>query len=92
MFERRGGETEPGYRGLWTGPPIWGHAPRSSVTGKFGRFAAVADGDFVARDNFKRNTSDSSQAKIDGCGCVLLLFEKGPVSQDHCTVECEARF
>ena len=42
--------------------------------------------------SFKRNTSDSSHAKIDGCGCVLLLFEKDPVSQDHCTVECEARF
>ena len=51
MFGRRGGETEPAYRGLWTGPPIWGHAPRSSVTGKYGRFAPVADGDFVARDN-----------------------------------------
>src|SRR5260370_29646892 len=42
--------------------------------------------------SFKRDTSDSSQAEIDGCGCVLLLFEKDPVSQDYCTVECEARF
>jgi len=35
----------------------------------------------------KRNTSDSCQAKIDDCGCVLLLFEKDPVSQDQCSVE-----
>ena len=41
---------------------------------------------------FKRDTSDNSQAEIDGCGCILLLFEKDPVSQDHCTVKCEARF
>jgi hypothetical protein len=26
--------------------------------------------------SFKRDTSDSGQAEIDGCGCVLLLFEK----------------
>ena len=30
--------------------------------------------------SFKRDTSDSSQAEIDGCGRILLLFEKDPVS------------
>jgi hypothetical protein len=39
----------------------------------------------------KRDTWDSSQAEINGCGCIPLLFEKDPVSQNHCTVECEAR-
>jgi hypothetical protein len=24
--------------------------------------------------SFKRDTSDSSQTEIDGCGCILLLF------------------
>jgi len=42
--------------------------------------------------SFKRDTSDSSQTEIDGCRCILLLLEKDPVSQNHCTVECEARF
>jgi hypothetical protein len=36
--------------------------------------------------------ADSSQAKNDGCRCILLLLEKDPVSQNHCAVECEARF
>ena len=42
--------------------------------------------------SFKRDTSDSSQAEIDGCRRIHLLLEKDPVSQDHGTVECETRF
>jgi hypothetical protein len=40
----------------------------------------------------KRYTADSSQAEINSCGCIQLLFQKDPVSQNHCTVEGEARF
>jgi len=41
---------------------------------------------------YLRIVQDGSQAEIVGGGCISLLFEKDPVSQNHAGVECEARF
>src|SRR6516225_1063846 len=40
---------------------------------------------------FKRDTSNRGQTKINCCGCILLLFEINPVSQDHGAAERKAR-
>jgi hypothetical protein len=82
----------------------WIKAPRNSsqpvsnsnANPAYALHSSDSGGQFWAEEagigGFKRHSSNGSQAQIDGCGCVLLLFEIDPVSQNDGAVECETRF
>ena len=57
--------------------------PTPNAYCEMGRCYLDSGGEFGAGlagiGGFKRYPSNGSQAQIDGCGCVLLLFEIDPV-------------